>query len=212
MKRNILITLILTLCTLNSYADYGKAYYFKGTIHTQDTMVTGYFHLPYEFLPDSILNKFKSDNKYFEKKIKSHSHPEGIELYSFLFKYGFRTAENDTSYVLCKSREKIRIRTDEIKDVKYHDVIIYNSWGNWVDSEILEEDLVWLNTSPIKVIFDTSDDCLHQYFILHQKNNTEIDKIINELMSLSDTNSLRQQELEFKLKAFKIISIKRHRC
>jgi hypothetical protein len=143
MKRSILITLICTFWTLDSLADYGKAYYCKATIQTPDTTITGYFHLPYEFLPDSVLMKFKSDNEYFEKKIKSDNYSNGIELLSFLVKYGFRTAENDTSYVLCKSERAIWIQTDEIEKVNYLDVIVFDSWGNGTRTEIVEQDLEW---------------------------------------------------------------------
>jgi hypothetical protein len=221
MKRCILITLICILWTFDSFADYGKAYYCKATIRTSDTAITGYFRLPYEFLPDSVLMKLKSDREYFEKTIKSESYSNGIELLSFLVKYGFRTAENDTSYVLCKSQKSVLISIDKIEKVAYHDLIIFDSWGNGTATEIVTQDLEWLNASPISVVGDVSSECFHQYFILHQQHTPELDKIINELISIKDTttlreeewkNYLRREELRVQLNDFKVIWVTRHRC
>jgi hypothetical protein len=81
--------------------------------------------------------------------------------------------------------------------------------------------LEWLNTSPISVVNDLSLECLHQYFILHQPHTPELDKIINELISIEDTtnireeewkNNIRREELRVRLNNFKIILITRHRC
>jgi hypothetical protein len=120
--------LIIILCSLTSYANthVPDVYYFKATIITPDTTITGYFYLPYESLPDSVLTRFKSDNEYFRRKIKSDSYQNGIEVHSFLLKYGFDTAEKATSFVLCKSRDKIHVRPEEIISAVYHDVIIYS--------------------------------------------------------------------------------------
>src|SRR5688500_10543575 len=136
MRSVLRITVIL--CFLTSYvnAHQPKAYYFKATIMTLDTTITGYFYLPYESLPDSILTNFKSDNEYFKRKIKSNINQNGIELYSFLLKYSFNTAEKDTSNALCKSQDKILIKSDEIKNAEYQEVIVFSSAGNVVYSEI----------------------------------------------------------------------------
>lgn len=209
----LILKTALIFCSLTShaYAHPGKAYYFKTRITTADTTVTGYFNLPYEFLPDSILNKFRSDNEYFKTKIKSDCYQNGIELYSFLLNYGFNTAEKDTSYVLCLSKDKIHIKSVDISHAEYKDVIVYDSWGNELYSDISKTDLEWLNKSPAKVIMDKSEACLHQYFILYE-TSPEISKIIDELMPLKNSDPSSRETLRLKLNDFKIIYIIRHRC
>jgi hypothetical protein len=204
---------IIILCSVASYvnAHVPDAYYFKATIITLDTTITGYFYLPYESLPDSILTRFKSDNEYFRGKIKSDSYQNGLVLYSFLLNYRFETAENDTSYVLCKSRNTIHFKWEEIIDAVYHDVIIYSSHGNALYSEINSEDLEWLKKSPTKVITDTSEECLHQYFILYE-TNPEINKIIEEILQIRNLDDTKRNTLGSRLNDFKIIYITRHRC
>ncbi|MEQ9167222.1 MAG: hypothetical protein RLO12_13275 [Fulvivirga sp.] len=197
----------------SGYADYGKAYYFKCEIITSDTTLVGYYIAPFELISDSMMVRLKQSNEYLTRTMldewnKSNNRSD-IDVFDFVHLYEFPDPNQDLKRVSAArfvSTRKTVISKRSIKELKYQNVVIYESWGYGVSSSIERSDTVWMNKNPTFYEIDKRDGCCPQAFFIHD-GSSEYEELINKIISTEHFEEGEFKTLYNQLRSHKVIAV-----